>query len=97
MPQVRRVTRKPVAAGTRYAEDRMFIDRPAREDRYEYAVTACDDAGWESPRSHSVRADCRRAAAAEALRIVAPKPSAWAPPTFTSRPMNPQFSASMPT
>ncbi len=36
---------------------RLYIDRPAPGD-YEYAVTAIDAAGWESPRSHSARATC---------------------------------------
>lgn len=76
----KRLSREPVAAGTRYAEDCMSVDRPSREGRYEYAVTALDGAGWESPRSHGVLADCRREAAPDALRIVASKPSAWASP-----------------
>jgi hypothetical protein len=46
----------------------MFIDRPTRPGDYEYTLTAIDESGWESPRSH-------RAVASRELRIVAPKPA----------------------
>jgi len=40
------------------ARCRMFVDRPAEPGVYEYAVTALDECGWESPRSHLGRATC---------------------------------------
>ena len=49
----------------------MFIDRPAPGD-YDYAVTAVDAAGWESPRSHSAHAICGPLPAGP--RLVAVKP-----------------------
>jgi hypothetical protein len=50
----------------------MFVDRPGRAGEYEYAVTALDAKGWESPLSHLARAESgTRVAGPE---IVAMKP-----------------------
>jgi len=65
----KRVNKRPLAGTCR-----MFVDRPAAEGAYEYAVTALSESGWESPRSHVGRAVCGRAV--EGPRIVAAKPHA---------------------
>jgi len=36
----------------------MFVDRSAEPGVYEYAVTALDECGWQSPKSHLGRATC---------------------------------------
>ncbi len=76
----RRVSGEPVAPGAQWTADRMFVNLPPFEGSYRYAVTACDAAGNESPKSHGVPADCQRDPAEEAFRIVACKPSGWAAP-----------------
>ncbi len=73
----RRVSRRPVAPGGRWREDRMFIDRPARPAAYLYAVTAVDAEGWESPRCHA--APCDTTAKGAGPRIVAVLPPSRAP------------------
>ena len=50
---------------------RMYIDRPA-PGNYDYAVTALDGDGWESPRSHATPSACGPVSAGP--RIVACKP-----------------------
>ena len=74
-----RIYRRPAAGGAwqRVNEEplagscRMFIDRPA-PGTYDYAVTALDAAGWESPRSHA--APATRGPLPAGPRIVACKP-----------------------
>jgi hypothetical protein len=56
----------PLAASTR-----VFVDRPGGPGEREYSVTSLGDDGWESPRSHPVRAD-----PSGAPRIVGEKPAA---------------------
>lgn len=51
---------------------RMFVDRPEHAGHYEYSLTALDENGWESPRSHSVTV--RLGAGAQPPRLAAPKP-----------------------
>jgi hypothetical protein len=50
----------------------MFVDRPGRAGQYEYAVTALDAGGWESPMSHVGRAES--GARVSGPEIVAVKP-----------------------
>ena len=50
----------------------IFLDRPHEEGDYEYAVTALDTHGWESPRSHRALATC--GLGHPVPRIIASKP-----------------------
>ena len=62
----RRINAHPLAATCA-----MFLDRPREDGRYEYALTALDADGWESPRSHRATAVC---GPCDGPRIVACKP-----------------------
>jgi hypothetical protein len=64
----KRVSKRPLAGSAR-----MFIDRPRQSGVYEYAVTASDAEGWESPRSHIAAASTGVENAGP--RIVACKPA----------------------
>lgn len=68
----RRVNQQPLAA-----DCPMFVDRPERPGRCEYAVTALDQHGGESPRSHRGRATCGPLPAGPEL--VACKPPSYLP------------------
>lgn len=50
----------------------MFVDQPAKAGEYEYAVSALDKDGWESPMSHSGRGVFGRSRGGP--RLVASKP-----------------------
>jgi N-acetylneuraminic acid mutarotase len=63
----KRVNREPLAGGCK-----MFVDTVAAAGTHEYAVSAVDGAGWESPLSHPARATVGRLK--QGPRLVACKP-----------------------